>query len=38
MPALEWHTLPFNDLSLDLLYAILGIRQRVFVVEQNIVY
>lgn len=35
---LTWLHLPFQDLSLDQLYAILRLRAEVFVVEQNCPY
>ncbi len=35
---LHYHTLPFYDLSLDELYAIMALRQEVFIVEQNCPY
>lgn len=33
-----WNFLSFNDLDAATLYAIMALRQRVFVVEQNCVY
>ena len=36
MPAsLTWRCAPYRELTLDELYALLALRQRVFVVEQN---
>jgi ElaA protein len=35
---LQWHVLPFAELDADQLYAILRLRQEVFVVEQDCVY
>lgn len=35
---LHWHTLAFTQLSGDELYAVLRLRQRVFVVEQRSIY
>lgn len=37
-PALSWQCLPFEELSPLLLYQILGLRDRVFVVEQRSIY
>jgi ElaA protein len=34
----QWRTVPFSALSLAELYALLRLRQEVFVVEQNCVY
>ena len=34
----QWNTLSFAELGADQLYAILRLRQEVFVVEQNCVY
>lgn len=36
--ALRWHLRAFAELSLDELYAILALRERVFVVEQACAY
>jgi len=36
--ALNWKTLLFRELELDELYALLRLRQEVFVVEQNCAY
>jgi ElaA protein len=33
-----WNWLPFDDLSVALLYSVLQLRQQVFVVEQNCVF
>ncbi|MGN0028195.1 MAG: GNAT family N-acetyltransferase [Marinilabiliaceae bacterium] len=33
-----WHIKTFNELSLDELYALLKVRNQVFIVEQNAVY
>ncbi len=35
---LHWKYTPFKDLSVDELYAIMRLRNEVFVVEQNCVY
>ncbi len=35
---LKWHTLSFADLGAERLYAIMRLRQEVFVVEQDSVY
>lgn len=35
---LEWHTLEFRRLTVEWLYAVLRLRQQVFVVEQDCVY
>lgn len=35
---LHWQTLAFPDLSLDQLYAVMRLRQQVFVVEQRCAY
>jgi ElaA protein len=35
---MQWETLPFNGLSLTWLYAVLRLRQHVFVVEQRCAY
>jgi ElaA protein len=35
---LSWHDKPFAELTVDELYAITALRERVFVVEQNCVY
>lgn len=35
---LQWHTLGFAELSADQLYAIMRLRQEVFVVEQDCAY
>ena len=35
---MRWHAVPFADLSVSELYAILALRQLVFVVEQSCVY
>ncbi|MEO6919961.1 MAG: GNAT family N-acetyltransferase [Collimonas sp.] len=35
---MEWHWLPFQDLSAAQLYAAMQLRQRVFVVEQTCVF
>lgn len=35
---LQWHILPFGDLGADRLYALLRLRQQVFVVEQDCAY
>lgn len=35
---LQWHILSFADLGADRLYAVLRLRQRVFVVEQDCAY
>ena len=37
-PALAWQCTAFQDLTPDDLYAVMQLRQRVFVVEQNCVY
>ncbi len=37
-PSLHWQCLPFEELSLNTLYAILRLRQEVFAVEQASVY
>ena len=37
-PPLHWQVLEFNQLSNEMLYAILKIRQEVFAIEQNSVY
>jgi ElaA protein len=37
-PALTFHCLPFDRLSLQELYALMALRQEVFVVEQNCPY
>jgi ElaA protein len=37
-PALVWECKPFRELAPDDLYALMQLRQRVFVVEQNCVY
>jgi ElaA protein len=37
-PKLQYQTLSFYDLSLDQLYALMALRQEVFVVEQNCPY
>jgi len=34
----QWHTTAFSQLSLAELYAVLRLRQEVFVVEQNCIY
>lgn len=36
--AIQWKIKPFNELSIDELYALLRLRSEVFVVEQNCVY
>lgn len=36
--ALQWSTFTFDALSRDMLYALLRLRQQVFVIEQNCVY
>ena len=36
--AIDWQWLPFADLTVGDLYAALGLRQAVFVVEQNCVF
>jgi ElaA protein len=33
-----WHLVPYPELSLDALYDVLELRQRVFIVEQNCPY
>lgn len=38
MPTLTWHERAFAELSIDELYAIVNLRERVFVVEQACVY
>lgn len=38
LSALTWRTKKFDELTLDQLYAILKLRQEVFVVEQNCHY
>lgn len=38
MIELRWECLPFNDLSLEQLYAAMALRQIVFVVEQDCPY
>ena len=38
MQTLEWSVHPFNELSVELLYAILRLRVDVFVVEQECAY
>lgn len=38
MPEIKWTYLPFAQLSLSSLYALLRLRVEVFVVEQNCVY
>lgn len=35
---LQWHTLSFAELGADRLYAVLRLRQQVFVVEQDCAY
>ena len=35
---LQWHTLSFDELQRDQLYAVLRLRQQVFVVEQESIY
>jgi ElaA protein len=35
MPSPTWRLAPYAELSLDDLYAILQLRQRVFIIEQN---
>jgi ElaA protein len=37
-PKLQYQTLSFYDLTLDQLYALMALRQEVFVVEQNCPY
>lgn len=37
-PHIEWRWRAFNELTLHELYAVLRLRQRVFVVEQNCAY
>lgn len=37
-PLLHWAWLPFEALTLAQLYAVLALRQRVFVVEQRCIY
>ena len=34
----RWHSVHFNDLTVQQLYSLLALRQRVFVVEQNCAY
>jgi ElaA protein len=34
----EWHDRSFHDLTVDELYAILALRQRVFILEQACLY
>lgn len=36
--ALRWHDRAFTELTIDELYAITALRQRVFIVEQNCPY
>ena len=38
MQDLQWNCYPFEQLSPDLLYAVLQLRSEVFVVEQNCAY
>jgi len=38
MAEMRWRTLPFAELTLDELYELLALRQRVFVVEQGCAY
>lgn len=38
LPAIRWLALPFRELDLDTLYALLRVRSEVFVVEQQCVY
>ncbi len=35
---MEWHDRSFHDLTVDELYAILALRQRVFILEQACLY
>lgn len=35
---MEWHDRSFHDLTVEQLYAILALRQRVFIVEQACLY
>lgn len=36
--SMEWHTLPFSELTKEQLYTILRLRQEVFIIEQNCFY
>ena len=36
--SMQWQTASFAELSLEALYAVLRLRQEIFVVEQNCVY
>lgn len=38
MESMRWHAAPFAELSVDELYELLALRQRVFVVEQSCPY
>ena len=38
MKAMRWNAVPFTELSVDRLYDLLALRQRVFVVEQSCPY
>ncbi|CAA0099693.1 Uncharacterised protein [Halioglobus japonicus] len=35
---MQWHTQPFSELTTNWLYAVLRLRQQVFVVEQHCAY
>lgn len=35
---MNWHVKTFNDLTINELYAILKLRQDVFIIEQNCIY
>lgn len=38
MPTISWKIIPFSELTLEQLYAILKLRAEVFVIEQNCIY
>jgi ElaA protein len=38
LPQITWHSLSFNQLTIDLLYDVLALRSKVFVLEQNSAY
>ncbi|GAA5069450.1 GNAT family N-acetyltransferase [Lysobacter panacisoli] len=38
LPTIRWQAVPFRELDIDTLYALLRVRSEVFVVEQQCVY